>query len=161
MARKSLTIKLYISELIYDFQNKSHLIERSRLSADMDVETVSNIQASDADEDNNQALRSIQTALGQLQEELGEYVSGTEYSADNELMKENDISIKLSLPTNYNLGLKDALASGIHDYIVNRILTDWLLITNPKDAEAYAGLSAVSMKSIHELLNRRERPKRN
>ena len=45
MARKSLTITLYMSELIYDFQNKAFLTGRSRRAADMDAEAASNIQA--------------------------------------------------------------------------------------------------------------------
>ena len=74
MARKSLTITLYMSELIYDFQNKAFLTGRSRRSADMDAEAASNIQASDDDEDKNQALRSIQNAYSQLLVELSESV---------------------------------------------------------------------------------------
>ena len=74
MARKSLTITLYMSELIYDFQNKAYLTGRSRRAGNMDAEAASNIQASDDDEDMNQALRSIQNAYSQLLVELSEAI---------------------------------------------------------------------------------------
>ena len=61
-----------MSELIYDFQNKAFLTGRSRRAASMDAEAASNIQASDDDEDKNQALRSIQNAYSQLIVELSE-----------------------------------------------------------------------------------------
>ena len=122
MPRKNLTITLYMSELIYDFQNKAFLTGRSRRAADMDAEAASNIQASDDDEDKNQALRSIQNAYSQLLVELSEAIEkGSGTTASNKLISDTDnIIINLSLPSNYSLGLKDALTSSIHDYIINK-----------------------------------------
>ena len=133
MARKSLTITLYMSELIYDFQNKAFLTGRSRRAADMDAEAASNIQASDDDEDKNQALRSIQNAYSQLLVELSESVSTNDCTtATNELIDGNtNIIINLSLPSNYPLALKDALTSSIHDYIINKALMDWVCYYQP------------------------------
>ena len=162
MARKDLTITLYMSELIYDFQNKAFLTGRSRRAADMDAEAASNIQASDDDEDKNQALRSIQNAYSQLLVELSESVqTGNGTTASNELISgDTNIIINLSLPSNYPLALKDALASSIHDYIINKALMDWYMITNKEDAKDYADLSAVALQNIHNAFNRRERPVR-
>ena len=162
MARKSLTITLYMSELIYDFQNKAFLTGRSRRSADMDAEAASNIQASDDDEDKNQALRSIQNAYSQLLVEFSESIqtdNGT--TASNELINDSaNIVINLSLPSNYPLALKDALTSSIHDYIINKALMDWFIITNPNESNTYAELSVAAIKNLHEVFNRRERPRR-
>ena len=58
------------------------------------------------------------------------------------------------------MGLRDALTSSIHDYIINKALTDWFLITNPNEAETYSTLAANSLKNLHETFNRRERPVR-
>ena len=92
-----------MSELIYDFQNKAFLTGRSRRAADMDAEAASNIQASDDDEDKNQALRSIQNAYSQLLVELSEAIEkGSGTTASNKLISDTDnIIIKLSLPSNY------------------------------------------------------------
>lgn len=162
MARKNLTVTLYMSELIYDFQNKAYLTGRSRRAGDMDAEAASNIQASDDDEDKNQALRSIQNAYAQLLVELSEGVQKeTSTKSSNILISESqNIVINLSLPSNYSMGLKDALTSSIHDYIINKSLMDWFLITNPNEAKTYSELSAVSLKNLHETFNRRERPSR-
>lgn len=162
MARKDLTITLYMSELIYDFQNKVFLTGRSRRAADMDAEAVSSIQASDDEEDKNQALRSIQNAYSQLLVELSESVrTGSGTTASNELIDgDTNITINLSLPSNYPLALKDALTSSIHDYIINKALMDWFVITNPNEAKTYSELSVTAIKNLHETFNRRERPSR-
>lgn len=162
MARKSLTITLYMSELIYDFQNKAFLTGRSRRAASMDAEAASNIQASDDDEDKNQALRSIQNAYSQLLVELSESVkTETDTTASNELINDStNIVINLSLPSNYPLALKDALTSSIHDYIINKALMDWFIITNPDESETYSKLSIAAINNLHETFNRRERPSR-
>lgn len=162
MTRKSLTITLYMSELIYDFQNKAYLTGRSRRAGGMDAEAASNIQANNDDEDKNQALRSIQNAYSQLLVELSESVKTTaETTSSNELISDNtNITINLSLPSNYSMGLKDALTSSIHDYIINKALTDWYLITNPNEAKTYGDLAVFSLKNLHETFNRRERPTR-
>lgn len=162
MARKDLTITLYMSELIYDFQNKAFLTGRSRIAADMDSEAASNIQASDDEEDKNQALRSIQNAYSQLLVELSESVrTGSGTTASNELIDgDTNITINLSIPSNYPLALKDALTSSIHDYIINKALMDWFVITNPNEAKTYSELSVTAIKNLHETFNRRERPSR-
>ena len=149
-----------MSELIYDFQNKAFLTGRSRRSADMDAEAASNIQASDDEEDKNQALRSIQNAYSQLIVELSESVrTGSGTTASNELIDgDTDITINLSLPSNYPLALKDALTSYIHEYIINKALIDRFIISNPNESKTYSELSVVSIKNLHETFNRRERP---
>ena len=128
----------------------------------MDAEAASNIQASDDDEDKNQALRSIQNAYSQLLVELSESVgTGSGTTASNELINgDKNITINLSLPSNYPLALKDALTSSIHDYIINKALMDWFIITNPNESKTYSELSVVAIKNLHETINRRERPSR-
>ncbi len=158
---KSLTITLYMSELIYDFQNKAFLTGRSRRSDGKDAEFSSNMQASDDDEDKNQALRSIQNAYGQLLVELGEALYGkTEATSSNELLGDSNITITLSVPSNFTLGIRDAVSASMHDYIINKALMDWFLITNKDDAKDYGDLAAISLQNLHNAFNRRERPTR-
>jgi len=158
---KTLTITLYMSELIYDFQNKAFLTGRSRRSDGKDAEFSSNMQASDDDEDKNQALRSIQTAYGQLLVELSEGLFGkTDATASNKLQEDSNITIALSVPSNFTLGIKDAVSTSMHDYIVNKALLDWFLITNKDDAKEYGDLATVALRNLHNTFNRRERPTR-
>lgn len=150
-----------MSELIYDFQNKAFLTGRSRRSDGKDAEFSSNMQASDDDEDKNQALRSIQNAYGQLLVELGEALYGkTEATSSNELLGDSNITITLSVPSNFTLGIRDAVSASMHDYIINKALMDWFLITNKDDAKDYGDLAAISLQNLHNAFNRRERPTR-
>ena len=73
---------------------------------------------------------------------------------------DTNITINLSLPSNYPLALKDALTSSIHDYIINKALMDWFIITNPNESKTYSELSIAAIKNLHETFNRRERPSR-
>lgn len=158
---KTLTITLYMSELMYDFRNKAFLTGRSRRAEGKDAEFTSNMQASEDDADNNQALRSIQNAYGQLLIELSEgFFDVQEATSKNELIDGSNITLQLNVPSNYNMGVRDGLTSAIHDYLINKALMDWFMITNKDDAKEYADLAALSLKLIHEAFNRRQRPVR-
>lgn len=161
MAKKNVTITLYMSELIYDFQNKAYITGRSHRVGG-DAELASDMQASDDEEDMNQVLRSIQTAYGQLLVEMGEGLSGSGTTSSNKLFdKDSNITLSLNMPSNYNVGVNDALSSAIHDYIVNKALSGWFLMTNKSDAADYEELAKVSLQNVHNAFNRRVRPTRN
>ncbi len=158
---KNLKITLYMSELLYDFKNKAFLTGRSLKADGKDAEFTSNMQANDDDSDKNQALRSIQNAYGQLLVELSEgFINETTSTSSNELVEDGNIMITLTMPSNYNFGLRDAVTSAIHDYIINKALMDWFLITNKDDAKNYSDLAAVSLQNLHNAFNRRVRPTR-
>lgn len=157
----TLTITLYMSELLYDFRNKAYLTGRSRKADGKDAEFTSNMQATEDEADNNQVLRSIQNAYGQLLVELSEgFFDVTEKTSKNELITSENITLVLTVPSNYNLGVRDSLTSAIHDYFINKALMDWFMITNKNDAKDYADLASVSLQNIHNAFNRRVRPKR-
>lgn len=88
MAKKNITITLYLSELVYDIQNKTYLTGRSRNNG-QNHEEVANMQANDDDEDLNQVLRSIQNAWGNLKTKLSEWIVEHGTTATNKLMEGN------------------------------------------------------------------------
>lgn len=158
---KTLTITLYMSEMLYDFKNKAFLTGRSRKADGKDAEFASNMQASDDDTDQNQALRSIQNAYGQLLVELSEgFINVADSTDSNELLDNADITITMTMPSNYNFGIRNAVTAAIHDYIINKALMDWFLIVNKEDAKDYSDLAAISLQNLHNAFNRRERPSR-
>ena len=158
---KVLSITLYMSELIYDFQNKAFITGRSKGSDEEKPEFASNIKASDDEEDKNQAIRSIQGAYGQLLNVLSEMLYGeTEATSSNKLMEEMDIKINLHVPSNFVMGIKDSITSSIHAYIINKALTDWFLMTNKGDAEEYDKLASIALNTLRSSLYKRERPTR-
>lgn len=155
-----MSITLYMSELLYDFKNKAYLTGRSRKADGKDAEFSSNIQASDDEVDQNQALRSIQNAYGQLLVELSEGLGATTTTTNNTLLANSNVTLTLNMPSNYNLGVREAVVAAIHDYLINKALMDWLLITDKDDAKEYGDLAAVSLQNLHNAINRRERPTR-
>lgn len=74
MAKTKLTIKMKVSELVYDIQNRTDLTGQARYNGQND-EFVAKLRMNDDDENANQALRSITTAYGRLKTKLSEYIS--------------------------------------------------------------------------------------
>lgn len=159
---KKLTITLYMSELIYDFQNKVFLAGRSKRANGLDDEAASVIQASDEEEDINQVVRSIQSAYGQLLVEVSEGLhTPTTGTSSNELLsKDSNIIINLEMPSNFAIGTKDAVSNSMHDYIIYKAISEWCLITNKPDEKDYADMAVLAMSNLHKVFNRRERPTR-
>ncbi len=83
--RKTIKMKLFVRELVYDIQNKTYLTGRSRQTG-TNHEQVANMQANDDDENANQILRSIQNAFGTLKTKLSEWLDEEGTTATDELM---------------------------------------------------------------------------
>lgn len=161
MEKSFVTITLYMSELIYDIQNKTYLTGRSRQTG-QNHEEVANMQANDDDENLNQLLRSVQNAFATLKTKLSEYIVSAQSTGDNEMISEKTEELKLSLtmPTNYNHATVDTITSQLHQYIVNVATGDWFTITDKNDAGDYVALSNNNLQLVRESLNKRVRPTR-
>lgn len=158
MARVSLTITLYKSELIYDVENKTYLTGRSR-SDGTNHEAVANMQASEDDENRNQILRSFTSALADLRTKLSEYLSSTSTTGSDALMDGTEnISVTLTMPSNYNKATVDTITSALHQYMVNTAIGDWFAITDKIDAADYISKAADNLETLREALNKRVRP---
>lgn len=166
-----LTITLYQSELVYDVQNKSYLTGRSRNSGN-NFEEVANMQANMDEEELNQISRSVQAAFSKLKTKLSEYVTTEVGSTDitsNDVLAPYDptsqtaqtYTLELNhLPSNFNAAIKDSLTASVHDYIVNRALGEWFVITNKADASDYFTAAENNVNEIRETINKRVRPTR-
>jgi len=158
--KKTLTVTLYASELIYDIQNKTFLTGRSRRNGD-NFEDVAHMQANDDEEVSNQILRSIGTAWSNLRTQLSEFVDEDGTTANNVLISQEDnIVITLLLPSNYNNGTRDAISANLHDFIVNYAIGEWFSITNKSDAADYISKCSANIINIRDAINRRVRPER-
>ena len=82
MAKQTITITLYMSELVFDVQNKTYLTGRSRTNGE-NFEQVANMQADDEEENSKQILRSIGNAYGSLMAKLSEYVVSDKTTSTN------------------------------------------------------------------------------
>jgi hypothetical protein len=160
MAKKNIQVTLYMSELIYDVQNKTYLTGRSR-SNGTNHEEVANMQANDDDENANQIVRSIGNAFANLKTKLSEYIVETGTSASNKLLTiTSNLTLALVMPSNFNQATNDTIASALHQYLVNSAIGDWFTITDKNDASDYVTLAAANLDQIREAVNKRNRPQR-
>lgn len=160
MAKKVIAITLYMSELIYDVQNKTYLTGRSRQTG-TNHEEVANMQANDDDENLNQIMRSIGNAFANLKTKLSEYIneSGTSTN-DKQLSSTDNLTLSLNMPPNYNNASNDTISTALHQYLVNSAIGDWFTITNKNDASDYITLAAANLEQLREAVNKRIRPTR-
>lgn len=160
MAKKVIAITLYMSELIYDVQNKTYLTGRSRQTG-TNHEEVANMQANDDDENANQIMRSIGNAFANLKTKLSEYIneSGTSTN-DKQISSTGNLTLSLNMPPNYNNASNDTISTALHQYLVNSAIGDWFTITNKNDASDYITLAAANLEQLREALNKRMRPTR-
>lgn len=162
MAKKSLTVTLYLSELLYDIQNKTYLTGRSRSTGD-NYQAVANMQANEDEENENQILRSLSNAFAALRIQLSEYISQAEvFNISNALMqKSNNIQLTLSMPSNFDNSAVDLVSSALHQYLVNVAIGDWFAITNRDDATIYISRAASNVEELKVAIGKRVRPTRN
>lgn len=160
MAKKVIAITLYMSELIYDVQNKTYLTGRSRQTG-TNHEEVANMQANDDDENANQIMRSIGNAFANLKTKLSEYIneSGTSTN-DKQISSTGNLTLSLNMPPNYNNASNDTISTALHQYLVNSAIGDWFTITNKNDASDYITLAAANLEQLREAANKRMRPTR-
>lgn len=160
MAKQTITITLYMSELVFDVQNKTYLTGRSRTNGE-NFEQVANMQADDEEENSKQILRSIGNAYGSLMAKLSEYVVSDKTTATNLITdQEANLTIALQMPGSYNKAANEAVVAAVHQYIVNTAIADWFVITNKSDAVEYVNLAAVNITQLREALNKRVKPAR-
>ena len=160
MAKKVIAITLYMSELIYDVQNKTYLTGRSRQTG-TNHEEVANMQANDDDENANQIMRSIGNAFANLKTKLSEYINESGTSTNDKLISSTDnLTVSLNMPPNYNNASNDTISTALHQYLVNSAIGDWFTITNKNDASDYITLAAANLEQLREAVNKRMRPTR-
>lgn len=160
MAKKTLNVVLYVSELVYDVQNKTYLTGRSRKAGGNDEE-VANMQANSDEENENQVRRSIDNAFATLKMKLSEYMSVNEVRVDNELDTSTEtLTLSLQMPNNYNAATAKTISSASHQFVVNTAIGDWFTITNKNDASDYVNMAAANLLEIRESINKRVRPVR-
>lgn len=160
MAKKVIAITLYMSELIYDVQNKTYLTGRSRQTG-TNHEEVANMQANDDDENANQIMRSIGNAFANLKTKLSEYINENGTSTnDKQISSTGNLTLSLNMPPNYNNASNDTISTALHQYLVNSAIGDWFTITNKNDASDYITLAAANLEQLREAVNKRMRPTR-
>lgn len=178
---KSLSITLYLSEILYDIRNKAFLTGRSRETADNQAQ-ISWSQLSGDEPEMGQIMRSVESALAVVQTKLAPYLEEItrerilrehhppcmphpeepiELSAEDDVLmpsEENAITLKLLMPDNYNQAFVPALSSSIHNFIVAAVLGEWFVISHPNEAKAYLQWAEGESANIKACLEKRIKP---
>ena len=158
--KKTIQLKLKMSELIYDIQNKTYLTGRS-LNDGSNHSHVANMQANDDDENEAQILRSITNAYAVLRNRLAEYMEMTENISDNtSLEAEDSIDLTLLMPSNFNSSVAKSIGESAHQFIVATSIADWFAITAKGETSDYSVVAENSLKILEEALCKRSRPAR-
>ncbi len=162
--KKTIVVTLESKEIKFDVMNKSHLTGQARNAEGKDYRSTAYMQASEDDEHAYQILRSISNAFSHLKVELGEYLHEDGSTSNNRINKavEDGEKLQLSflLPSNFNNSACDSLGGMLHEYIVDRTLSEWFVITDKEDAQNYATLATDALDQAKQALYKRERPTR-
>lgn len=162
--KKEVTVTLESKEIKFDVMNKSHLTGQARNAEGKDYRSTAYMQASEDDEHAYQILRSISNAFSHLKVELGEYLhedgSTTNNMINEKVEKGEALELKFMLPSNFNNSACDSLGGMLHEYIVDRTLSEWFVITDKTDAQDYANLATAALERAKQALYKRERPTR-
>lgn len=162
--KKTIVVTLESKEIKFDVMNKSHLTGQARNAEGKDYRATAYMQASEDDEHAYQLLRSISNAFSHLKVELGEYLHEDGSTSNNRINKTVEDGGKLTLsfllPSNFNNSACDSLGGMLHEYIVDRTLSEWFVITDKQDAHDYANLATDALNQAKQALYKRERPTR-
>lgn len=133
MDEKVVTLTFKRSELIYDAENYS-FVEGDIMKAD---EEHARHQVFDIGQKGNidRVTRVLNLAHAECVEMLFPYtkeeISDTQEVIDDVLTASEAYNIVLNLPTTFSMTTVKLLEHLIHEYLVCRVLADWMSITNP------------------------------
>lgn len=155
-------ISINCGELIYDIQNKTYLTGKSHADGS-NHRKVAQMQANNDDDNLNQILRSVQMALANLRQEIGEWLAEEWQDVSNSdlLDASGIINLPMELPSNFNSAMVRSLTDSIHQYVVAFAISEWFVITNRDDAAQYAKIADEALLMTSKALSQRLRPKRN
>ena len=162
--KKNITVTLESKEIRFDIMTRSHLAGKVRGAEGKDYRVASYMQVAQDDESDYPILRFIGKAFSWLKSELNEYLHEEGSTSNNRIDKiiENGEQLKLQfiMPSNFDNTTCDSLGDLLHEYIVDRTLSEWFVITDKEEVKDYAALAADALDSVRRALHKRERPKR-
>ena len=157
--RRTVFVGLRRDELLYDIRNIAW-VEGDVLPTQDEHQRHQRHQVQDIGEDGNvdRVTRILDLAYSECVEMLFPYtkrpVEG-EVGVDNSLDAREIYLIELSLPASYSVTTVTLVRKLCHEYMVARVLADWLSITNPQAAAKWAAKAEATEKEIDKVKNLR------
>lgn len=186
--KQTLEVKLYLSELMYDVQQKAWRTGESMRGGDAASEEQASRVEELSDDGKDVVLRAFGNAYGVLRTEIGEYVVEGCAMADNLLLPEvrkrivrgvvigyggvpagnvgdetedNTLVVLLRVPMNFNLGVRQAVVAAMHAYMVDCAMAEWLMVSAAAGGAAqWLERAKVDLLTLRAALNKRIRPTR-
>ena len=155
---KNATLQFLRSELLYDIGNVAYVLGDVKPEEDQH----SRHQIQDITQDGNidRVTRMMDIAVAECTELLYPYTKAEAEEStvmDDKLTETACYNINMTMPDDFSKTTQVLLVRYIHEYIVARVLMDWLLIADPA-GNGYQNWSAKCMaakESIEKMLNRR------
>ena len=158
--KKNITATIDMQWLLYDIMNETYLRGRT-IQNDENHKEVASMFASEDDENRDKILRSIKKGFAEVMTALAEYSNVSDTSTDDKPIDgTTDLTLTLSMPSNFNEAATAGLGEAVHDYLKNITVAEWYMVTDKADAEQYAALAQQSMASILSSVSKRSRPSR-
>lgn len=157
-SKKTITVTVTMAWLLYDIMNETFLRGRTIQNAD-NHKAVASMFASEDEENREKILRSIKKGFAEVKAAIAEYLDESTTTVDTKPISGNeDLQLILKMPSNFNESATAGIGEAVHDYLKNKTISEWYLVTNSTDAEAYAGLAAASMQNVLQSVSKRARP---
>lgn len=163
---KILTIRLKVSDVIYDIRNKAWLTARARDNG-TNFKQVAFLKPDNEGGDLSQLMRSVIGAWRKLLALFAEYIPADEDVPDEDFVADADADTRLEyleqtlwMPNNFNEGLRATIADTAHKYVVARALGEWLRLNVSADADKFLAEAEALYGEIWTSLGARVRPER-
>lgn len=158
--KKSVTVTIKISWLLYDIMNETFLRGRTIRNKDNHKEVASMFASEDV-ENREKILRSLKRAFAEVHAELSEYLNEDCTTTDNgHYDGSKDLMLNLTMPSNFNEAATTGVGEAVHAYLANITIADWYMVTNNAEVEQYYALAAKAMELIRKTVSKRSRPQR-
>lgn len=154
--KKPVELIFHVSELLYDIKNVAY-VEGDIMVTDDDHQRH---QVQDIGEDGNidRVKRMLDLAFAECLEFCYPYtkVNVCDRSQACDALRDTDEYVMhMNVPSDFSQTTVLLLLRGIHDYMVNRVMYDWMSITNAKAAANWQEKAALQEESIKGMLNAR------
>lgn len=109
------------------------------------------------EEDMSLLRRAMTQAFAEIITMANQYVWSTSHISDNYLIQDDNLTIILMMPLNFNLAGTESLGQMIHAYIVAKAMLEWFRYTVPSRAQEQQLLADNAKAEILKILSARVR----
>lgn len=162
LKKHRITITLDWASLNRDVQDKAYRMAKlAKLSVqEQDKADKLESELTLTDEDMALLKRAMSQGLAEVVTMCREYVWSKSHLSNNHIIKEDNLTIVLMMPLNFNLAGCLSIGHAIHAYIVGKAMCEWYSYTVPTRAAEQLNICAAARKEIETILNARIRPMR-